>query len=88
MNVKAILVGLLALAVVTLSWYILQPLGYSVIKESEDMIISFGSNTTGGANTYSVLYVLNDIWGPILAIAVIGFILIVCQEKDWRSANV
>jgi len=60
---------------------------WAMIDQAETVTINMDANTTGGANTFTILKYLNNIWGPLLAIAIVVFMLISAQREDWRSAE-
>ena len=87
MNVRSVIIGIFVIGAITSIWYITQPMIYSVIAQSENVTATLGANRTEGDNTFTILYLLNIVWGPALILVVIGWMLISAQRDDWRSAE-
>lgn len=84
--IRTAIVVVVMIGIVIGLWYITQPMTYGIIKGAEDMTITVGANRTSSANMYTMLYFINDIWGPVVAVAFVVLLLILGQREDYRGA--
>lgn len=80
--VFVIITGLTLLFIITLGWYVSNIIGSSILVA----VWEFLTMTEAGENITSLATFANIIWGPLLDIMVILWMIAAAQQRDVESA--
>jgi len=86
-NTLSVVIGIFAIGAIIGSWYILQPVVYSVLYRAEQTLINMEANRTESATLYDILEYINNLWGPALAVILVVFMLISAQQRSDYSSQ-
>lgn len=86
--VMVLIIGIFIIGTVITVWWITQPMLWSFVDQSEQYLITTGANTTGGTTTFIILKFASSIWGAVVVIAVMIWMVVSTQYEDWRGHHV
>lgn len=79
------IVGLALLSMVTISWYVTQPIIYSLTEGTEPILEDLGENSTQSVHTFNFIRFFGTVWGPIFDGVIILWMLVSSSRRDIES---